>query len=342
MILVALGTAFAVTLVATPLVRSVAPRLGLLDHPNTRSSHQTATPRVGGVSILLGLGAALMLLPGLGDERGDLEALFAGGLLVWVIGLADDRFGLPPWPRLAGQLLAAGVVVSATGGLERVPLPPPLDISLGGLGTLLALLWIVAVVNFYNFMDGIDGLAGVQGVITASALTLAFAREDPLVSGVAAALAGGCAAFLVYNWAPASVFLGDAGSGLLGFTVASLPLLAPPGRKSEAVVLIAASLFLFLADATSCLLRRAARGTRWFEAHREHLYQRWVAGGIGHGRVALILGFGALALTLLALPGWMTGEAVWYWASLAAGGAAITLEWLLVRRIEQQAAAART
>jgi len=296
-ILEALGTAFVATLVATPLVRSVAPRLGLLDHPNARSSHQTATPRTGGVSILLGLGAALMLLlPGLKGERGDLEALLAGGLLVWVIGLADDRLGLPPWPRLAGQVLAAGVVISATGGLERVPLPAPLDGPLGGLGAPIALLWIVAVVNFYNFMDGIDGLAGIQGVITAGALALAFAREDPLVSAVAAALAGGCAAFLVYNWAPASVFLGDAGSGLLGFTMASLPLLAPRGRKSEAVMLIAASLTLFLADATSCLLRRAARGAR-FEAHREHLYQRWVAGGVGHGRVALILGFGALALT---------------------------------------------
>ncbi len=337
MILRALAVAFLVTLVAMPVARAAARRFHLLDHPNERSSHRTVTPRSGGIAILLGLTLALALAPG--PLLGRNGAIFAAaGLLIAVVGLFDDRFGLSPWPRLACQTAAALAVVGTAGGLDRLPLPPPLDVPLGLLlGSVVAVVWIVAVVNFFNFMDGIDGLAGSQGLITAGAFAVALAHTQPTPAAVAAALAGACAAFLMFNWSPASVFLGDTGSGLVGYTLGTLPFLAGSERRSDLVVLVGASLFLFLADATTCLLRRMARGERWYEAHREHLYQRWVRTGAGHGTVASWVGLGALAASALALAGWRTGEAAWSWAALAIGAVAVAGEWVFVGRLERRA-----
>ena len=336
MILQALVVAFLVTLAAAPLARAAARRFRLLDHPNERSSHRTVTPRAGGLAVLLGLSAALAMAPAALPRGG--AAIVAGGLLIVVVGALDDRFGLSPWPRLACHLLAAAAVVATAGGLARLPLPRPLDVPLGPLGPVVAVVWIVAVVNFFNFMDGIDGLAGLQGLTTAGALALALAQGDPWTAAVGAALAGGCAAFLLFNWSPASMFLGDAGSGLIGYTLATLPFLVATEKRSALVMLVGSSMFLFLADAVTCLLRRAAGGERWYEAHREHLYQRWARAGAGHARVAAWLGLGALATSVPALAGWWTGQAAWAWAALAIAAAAVAGEWTVVRRLERRAA----
>ncbi len=335
MILQALS-AFVVTLLAVPLARAAAHRLGLLDRPNARSSHVVVTPRAGGVALALGLLAALALTPVEAFGRRELLGWLAGGLIVAGLGLLDDRYGLSPWPRLAGQLLAGGVVVSLTHGLPRLPLPAPLDLGLAPFGHALALLWVVAVVNFYNFMDGIDGLAGAQGLITAAVLGLALGSQHLLLAGLAVSLAAACAAFLVFNWPPASIFLGDAGSGLVGYTLATLPLLIPEERRSEAVALTGASLFFFLADATYCLARRIRRGRRWFEAHREHLYQRWVWTGAGHAVVTSCLAAAALVTSGIALLGWQRRQAAWTWAALLLGTAGTAAEAALVSRRERR------
>jgi Fuc2NAc and GlcNAc transferase len=335
-ILRSLAAAFLVTLVATPVARAAARRFGLLDRPNERSSHRVVTPRAGGIAILLGLAAALALGSRAPFGR-SAAAVAGGGLLVALVGVLDDRVRLSPWPRLACQALAAIVAVGTAGGVARLPLPPPLDVPLGPLGSAVAVVWIVAVVNFFNFMDGIDGLAGLQASITAGALALALAPSQPAPAAIAAAVAGASAAFLPFNWHPASVFLGDAGSGLIGYTLAVVPFLADDERRPELVLLAGASLFLFLADATTCLLRRARRGERWYEAHREHLYQRWARAAGSHGSVAARLGLGAIASSALALGGWRTAEAAWSWAALAVGAAALGAEWAHVRRLERRA-----
>lgn len=344
MILLPLAVAFAVTLVAVPPVRAAARRLRLLDHPNERSSHRRVTPRAGGLAIALGMAAALVVASrtptaaGAAVVAGNAGVLAAGGLLILLLGVFDDRFGLAPWPRLAGQALAAVAVVATAGGFDRLPLPPPLDLPLGALGAALAVVWILAVVNFFNFMDGIDGLAGLQGLVSASAAAGALAGGDAGAAVPAAALAGACAAFLLFNWSPASLFLGDAGSGLVGYTLAVQPFLVAGERRTGLVVLMGASLFLFLADATTCLVRRVAERQRWYEAHREHLYQRWVRAGARHATVAGWLGLGAFATSAAALVGWRTGGAGWAWAALAVGAAAVAGEWAHVRRLERRPA----
>ena len=324
----------AVSLVAAaagmPVFLRGARRLGLLDAPNARSAHARPTPRGGGLVLLVAAAVALGAV-----ARGPVPrpaAVVAGvTVLVALAGLGDDRFHLAAGPRLALQVGAAALVVwGADGGLARLPLPEPLDLPLGGWGAVLAVAWLVGVVNFYNFLDGIDGLAGAQGAITGAGIALC--AWDPWAAAAAAALAGASLGFLPYNWAPARVFMGDAGSTLLGFGFAALPLLAPAPARPAAVLFVAVSLGLFLSDALWTLLRRALRRANVMEAHREHVYQRLVDSGLGHAAVAGGLSLGALALTALAFAAWRTASARLAWLALAAWAALFAAELLALRR----------
>jgi Fuc2NAc and GlcNAc transferase len=326
--MVVLVAAFVLAAVATPLFRAAAQRWGVLDRPNVRSSHQTVVPRGGGVAIALSVMAALWLARPAWEGRPGALTLLSGGVALAAVGLWDDRFGLSPLSRFAAQLAVAVVVVFGLGGLVRLPLPPPVDPSLGPLAGPLAVLWIVAVVNFYNFLDGIDGLAALQATLTGVGILLA--AWDPLAALAGAALAGAAAGFLLFNWSPASVFLGDVGSYFLGYTLAALPLLAPEDDRPRAAAFVALSLWLFLADATWTLARRVRRGERWYQAHREHLYQH-LALRFGHARVAAAIGLGSAALTAAALAAWTNVGPAWTWAALGLGAVLTVAEWMMVR-----------
>jgi Fuc2NAc and GlcNAc transferase len=329
----AFAVACVVSLATTPLVRAAARRFGLVDHPVSRSSHNTPTPRGGGLAIGAGLAVVLAVEASLWDRRLDALAFVGGAVLVALGGLLDDRFRVPPMVRLALHVVAAVGVVAAAGPLLRLPLPAPLDIPLGRAGAALAVLWIVAAINFYNFMDGIDGLASVQAVITGG--VIALSAPEPLSALLGAAVAGGSAGFLFFNWAPARIFLGDVGSGLLGYTLSAIPFLAPPETRDRVVLLVGTSLSLFLADATVCVVRRVAQGRRWDQPHREHVYQRWANSGAGHERVATSIAVGSVVTTLLAFLAWRESTAVVAWAGLAAGIALFVFEWRWVARLER-------
>jgi Fuc2NAc and GlcNAc transferase len=328
--------AFAVALCATPAVRLAALRRGMVDLPGPRSSHARATPRGGGLAVAAALGVTLAVLAAAELSRAEAAAVAGCAAAFALLGLADDRAPLPARWRLAAQAVAAGALVAVTGGFDRLPLPAPLDFSTGALGAGAAALWIVAVANFYNFLDGIDGLAALQGLVTGAGIALM--AWDPFAAACAAALAGGCAAFLCFNWPPARIFLGDVGSLLLGFAFAALPLLAPPADRPRALFFVAVSLWLFLSDAVLTLLRRLLRGAPVTEPHREHLYQRLVRAGASHRAVTLGLGTGAAVLTAAAAAAWRGGPG----AAFAALGLAVSLsvgEWALVRARERRVAA---
>ena len=263
-------------------------------------------------------------------------ALIAGGLVLAVVGLCDDRWGAHPLIRLVAQIGVAVAFVAAGGVLDRLPLPAPLDLPLGPLGPLVVVVWIVAVVNFYNFMDGIDGLAGLQAVVTGTAL--AMAGVDPLLSFLGAALAGAAASFLLFNWPPASIFLGDIGSGVLGWAFATLPFLAIREARGRIMAFVALSLWFFLADASWTLLRRLARGERLHEAHREHLYQRLVDSGWSHARVTTVLGLGSVGVTGLALAALRLGHNGIWWTSFLVAIVLFGVEVRLVRSRERRGA----
>jgi UDP-N-acetylmuramyl pentapeptide phosphotransferase/UDP-N-acetylglucosamine-1-phosphate transferase len=324
------GLALAMSAALTPPFRRLALATGLLDRSSERSSHEGVVARGGGVVVLVAV--LLAVAAGLGADRLAERLAFVGGLvMVGGLGLCDDRWTITPGTRLFFQALAAALVVAVSGGLHSLPLPPPLDVEFP-LPRTAAVLWIVAVLNFYNFLDGIDGLAASQAVVTGTGLALA--GWDPFAAAAGAAVAGACAGFLFYNWSPARIFMGDVGSGALGFLFAAAPLLAPPAERPRAVLFVATSLFLFLADATWTLLKRIARGARWYEAHREHAYQRLVIGGWTHAQATLLVAASATLLTAAALAAWRTGKSGWSWLSLALAGGCFVLELALARRAE--------
>jgi Fuc2NAc and GlcNAc transferase len=246
-----------------------------------------------------------------------------GAVALALVGLCDDRFSLPAGVRVAAQMLVAAAVVVALGGIEQLPMPPPLDWPLGVFGGPIAVLWLVAVVNFFNFLDGIDGLASLQAAITG--LGILLAAWDPALSVAAAALAAAALGFLPFNWSPASVFLGDSGSYFLGFVLAALPLAAPDPAGPSAVLFVGLSLWLFLADASWTLVRRAMRGERIHEAHREHLYQR-LARRFGHARVTLSIGVASAVITMVAVTALRAGSPQWAWVALAVAVTSFAIE----------------
>jgi UDP-N-acetylmuramyl pentapeptide phosphotransferase/UDP-N-acetylglucosamine-1-phosphate transferase len=266
--------AWAGTAALIPLLR----RRAVLDRPNERSLHATPTPRGGGIAVVAAIVLAWWALTALGLLPRPAEPILVGAVLLAAVSWADDVRGLPPAVRLAVQLVAIGLVLRAglpTGLVFQGWLPPALD----GIATALVWLWFV---NLFNFMDGIDGLAGSEAAAIGVGLLLFAAvgiGQNPGLAALAAAIVATAAGFLVWNWAPARIFLGDVGSVPLGYLLGFLLLdQAARGRWKLALILP----LYFLADATITLLRRLARGERVWEAHRRHFYQAAVQRGFGH------------------------------------------------------------
>jgi Fuc2NAc and GlcNAc transferase len=298
--------------ILTGLARRQALRRGVLDLPNDRSSHKTATPRGGGIAIVLVVTAAAIWMASFrAVDTGLMVALVAGGLPVALIGYIDDRRSVSARNRILVHTAAAILAVVALGGL------PPLQVgarvvNLGPAGHVLAVVGIVWTLNLFNFMDGIDGIAAAETAIIA-ATGVALLTLPPHLTLLGIALSGACLGFLLWNWPPARVFMGDVGSGYLGYVLAVLALAAV--RASAVAVWVWLIMGgAFFADATVTVIRRALHGARIYEAHRSHAYQ-WLARKWGsHRRVTLafiavdllwLLPCAAVAATRPALAAWM-------------------------------------
>jgi UDP-GlcNAc:undecaprenyl-phosphate GlcNAc-1-phosphate transferase len=224
----AFGLAFLLGLILTPAGIRLAWVTGYLDHPEARKLHTSATALLGGVVVFAsGLTAwgVLHLARGGGSERGALF-LFAGALIVLALGLWDDRYGMNPVVKLAGQVLAAAAVL-ASGRLPGLGLPVPLEV-------ILTLIGLVGLMNAANFLDNMNGMIGGLSAITLAAFAVTSAARGALGLAVAQlAFAGACVGFLPYNFPRARIFLGDAGSLLLGYSLGASAVLAfagaPPG-----------------------------------------------------------------------------------------------------------------
>jgi Fuc2NAc and GlcNAc transferase len=312
------------------LVRRHALRLGLIDRPNHRSSHTQPTPRGGGVGIVLGAGTGLFVASELGTVLPHVVWIVFGAVaLVALEGLLDDFMELPPGLRLLVQAVAATVFVAAMGPLNALPLPAPLNLHLPApVGWVLSILWIMALTNFFNFMDGIDGLAGGQAVASFVGVMLAgWSPEGSLLAACAGAAVTG---FLLHNWSPARVFMGDVGSDFLGFLIAALPFLAPVGRRGDAVLAVAVGLALFLLDPVETLIRRARARKPLYRAHREHVYQQHLDPGEPAGRIAGMLVAAGSALVLLGVAAYRRPSFGWVALVVA------VLVYLVERRIAER------
>jgi UDP-N-acetylmuramyl pentapeptide phosphotransferase/UDP-N-acetylglucosamine-1-phosphate transferase len=261
------------------------------------------------VGIVAGTGAGLLLMLLSGVHIAPAAWVLAAAGLVAAVGLWDDVSPLTPGVRLAVQVGAAIGVVWMCGGLVRLPLPAPLDVPLGWAGVPVAILWMVAVTNFFNFMDGADGLAGGQAVITLC--VIAWLTSPHVVGAAAVIVIAATLAFLVRNWAPAKIFLGDAGSGWLGFTMAALPFAAPVVQRESLVFVAGTSLALFLADPLITLIRRTTQGKPIAAAHREHAYQRLIRPDRSHALPVAGILVGGVVLAVLAVLAGPEAERAW-------------------------------
>ena len=270
-----IAAAFVLSLCSCFAVRQVATRLRLVDLPNERSLHKTPVPRLGGVGIILAVGAGTAfasLSPGLLDHTDSLVWIVGSGAIA-VLGFVDDIHPLPVLFRFLAQILLAAAVATLLIRGDSLHIAAGLDVGLGRWPLrLLGTMFLVGLTNIYNFMDGMDGLAAVQGMgaALAAAWGCALYGQDDL-SFLALLIAAAVGGFFMHNAPPATIFLGDAGSTFLGFGFGAKAL-AAAGRPSPLpFAVIPTALAPFLLDATFTLIRRLLRRERIWVAHKTHL-----------------------------------------------------------------------
>lgn len=255
-------------------------RFHILDLPNERSLHTRPTPRSGGIAVLAGISTGGAIIGLTAEGWGILSWLFVSILPVALVSYADDRAGVPILLRVLVHLVAAALLV----GGSRFILPPGFA---SDTGTLLAFLYVAWMINLYNFMDGMDGFAAGMAVIGFGTFAIfGWIHDHALFTSVSLIVCASAAGFLLFNFPPAKIFLGDVGSAPLGLIVAGLSLW---GAHAAIFPLWVALLIFspFIVDATITLIRRLAAGEQVWQAHRSHYYQRLVQAGWGHRKTLM-------------------------------------------------------
>lgn len=355
--------AFAMGVSGTSWLRHYALRYSLLDVPNQRSSHSRPTPRGGGLSITLVVLFVIVVFGATGNLPGAVFiALFPAAFLVALIAWLEDHTSVPIIIRGVGYLIAALWFVSSLGGMPEISLGT-VEITNGvgdvssdrtaetdvfsyedgvsSLGTdalripalltgLILVLGIAWLTNLYNFMDGTDGLAGLQAVLAGLAGGFLLLKQGEatlaLLSLAAAAAAGG---FLVWNWPPATIFMGDVGSCLLGFLFGCLAVLGEKYAGLPALVWVIL-LGFFIWDATLTLLMRICSSESWYSAHKSHAYQKLVQLGLSHGELLWLL-FGFNVLVLWPLAWWGYRQPDYLLTATGLSAVLVGLLWLAVQ-----------
>ncbi len=286
------GSALVATYIGVEAFRRWSLHNGLLDVPNDRSSHESPTPRGGGL-IIVAVSLLLYLLIALVITNDFKWGYLVAAALVALISWLDDLYSVSFALRLLIHSIAAAILICGVGFPHEIYIPGfGISFDVGNTGAVIAFLWIVWMVNAYNFMDGIDGLAASQAILAGFAwLLYGYILGNSSVYFFGGVLAFSSVGFLIHNWSPAKIFMGDVGSAFLGFTFAAIPLMAATEKpeKSRWLFFAGASfVWFFLFDTVFTFIRRALRGEKMWKAHREHLYQQMVIRGKGHSFVTLV------------------------------------------------------
>ena len=321
--------AFSSSFLLTPLVRQVALRLKILDQPSGRKIHAIPTPRLGGVGIALSMGLSLLFAVLFGHFTGikvqDLAPLIpvgTGAAIVWLGGLWDDLRPLPNWAKALIQASAAAVTIWLGARIEAVSILGEWSLPLGILGLPLTFLWIMGITNAFNLIDGLDGLASGLGLIAAATCVAILYVSGGGSNGILLViLCGSLAGFLLYNFYPASIFLGDSGSQLIGYVLAVTAIGQGGHHGVSELTLIGPVLFLGLPilDTLLAIARRSYQSFQpigqsqysfWrrvralsgmFQADRDHVHHRMLTLGHSHRSAVLTLYTFAIALSVLAV-----------------------------------------
>ncbi|MCS7059975.1 MAG: MraY family glycosyltransferase [Anaerolineae bacterium] len=316
--------ALVIALAMTPVSKWLAPHVGVMDRPNARKIHAAPVPRMGGLAIFIAVMAVVGLFGGQ-QEIQQTAAILFGAAFMSFLGLADDRFTLSAYLRLALQLGAALFVWFAGVRVQML--------SIEWLDAALTVLWIVGISNAMNFLDNMDGLlAGISAVMSGFFLVLAVLNGQVLVATLSAALMGACIGFLFWNLNPASVFMGDSGSMFLGFLLAcvaiKLRFVAQTPSVSWMVPVIVMALPIF--DMTMVVISRLRRGKNPLTTPgKDHTSHRIAAHGFSRREAVLILYLVCCVLGLVALLVSIADETAARILGLAVAGVAAYMLWYM-------------
>lgn len=331
-------TAFFINALLTPVILAVAHRFEWYDHHNERKIHREATPRLGGVGIVIALtiaaiGGVALIGPSELTGGANLVTLVVVGVAmaaVFGLGVYDDFVNLRAPVKFGVQLVAALAVALSGATLGRLDLPWAGAVTLHpAISIPLTVFWIVASVNAVNLIDGADGLAGGVGLLAALFMGLVATAQGGVVAAtVAFSLVGALAGFLLYNLPKARIFMGDGGSTTLGFLLAVIPLLGlapsgPTAPHSVALFPVVTLLFIPAIDTLLAIVRRVARGLPVHSADREHIHHRLIDRGIFGRRLLAIVYAVMIALGFIAM--------LWY-SDVPRGvsGAAMAASWIVL------------
>lgn len=306
-----LSLSFLCSAFLTPRIGALARRFNWLDRPGARKVHTAPTPRLGGVAIYISMAIAILPLflihsavtSELKKQLPLLEALAAAATVIFLLGIADDIFNLSPYLKLLVEIGCSLWVFYHGIHIGVISSPLGSALTLGRWSLPLTLLWLVGITNAFNLVDGIDGLAGgiaVFGMMTLAIISVLNHSIAPLA--VLAALAGATAGFLLFNFHPATIFLGDSGSLFLGFSLASLSLIW--GEKSSMTAAILGPILIFglpVADTGLAIARRFLSGVPIFTSDSEHIHHRLLRLGMTPRKVVLILYVACFAFSLVTL-----------------------------------------
>ncbi len=310
MALAALLTAALVAVISTPVVRSLAFRVGAVDIPkDNRRMHDHPIPRMGGLAIFLGFILSVLIFVPLTPE---LRGMLLGSVVIVILGILDDIFALPALPKFFVQIGAAFIAVLEGNRIEFLSNPnlfsKDLFWELGWLAIPITVLWIVGITNAVNLIDGLDGLAcGVSTISSMTMLVIALVVKEPDVAILMAALSGACIGFLPYNLNPAKIFMGDTGSTFLGFILAVVSI---QGLFKFYTIISFAVPFLMLGlpifDTCFAILRRVSHGQSPMAPDRGHIHHRLIDMGFTQKQavavlyiISAILGLSAVVLTTI-------------------------------------------
>ncbi|MFT9599851.1 glycosyltransferase family 4 protein [Mesobacillus sp.] len=287
-LIAAFFVSFLTVLVLTPLVIKFAHKIGATDKPNHRKVHAKVMPRLGGLAIFLGVVAGFFAA-GLHDEK--LTGISIGAVLIIILGILDDKYELSAKVKLAGQIAAAGIVVSTGLTIDFISIPFMAKFNLGIWAIPVTIFWIVAITNAINLIDGLDGLAaGISSIGIATIAFMAGMAGKELILALALILLGSTIAFLFYNFHPAKIFMGDTGALFLGYSIGILSLLGlykSVTLFSFIVPIIILGVPIF--DTTYAIIRRVVNKKPIGAPDKSHLHHRILAIGLSHRNTVLVI-----------------------------------------------------
>ena len=292
-LLLAVVVAFIISFAMTPIVKSFAVKIGAMDVPTEkRRVHDHPIPRMGGLAIFIGFLLSVVLFA---DITQQVQGILLGAIIIVMVGAIDDIISLPALVKLAGQIVAAGIAIWHGVIIEFFMNPNVFStttvIGVELLSLPITLLWIVGVTNAVNLIDGLDGLAcGVSSIASLTMFVVALIVSEGNVAIILGALLGACIGFLPYNFNPAKIFMGDTGSQLLGYVLATASVIGL--FKFYAVVTFLVPLLalaLPLTDTTCAIIRRLLRGQSPFHPDRGHLHHRLIDMGLSQKQAVAIL-----------------------------------------------------